>query len=169
MYQALSPSFDGSCTSFDGFNHHSCSIFAFRSRDLNPCNRSMNVLNNKVTNELTSGILQSAATTEEAWILHVKEIIQQGIFRSELSVSWVANACHFSERHFSRKVRLLTGYPPSKLILETKLLIALNLLKDRRVTTVKEVAAMLHFSDVKYFSRRFQKQFGHYPSQCFQS
>lgn len=129
----------------------------------------MTVLNDKVINEPTSGILQAAIPTEEAWILHVKEIIQQGIFHAELSVSSVAKACHFSERHFSRKVRRLTGYPPSKLILETKLLIALKLLKNRRVTTVKEVAAMLHFSDVKYFSRRFQKQFGHYPSQCFQS
>jgi AraC-like DNA-binding protein len=129
----------------------------------------MNILNDKMTNESTSVAIQPILTAEDTWMLHVREVIQQGIFQSDLSVRWVADACHFSERHFSRKVRLLTGHPPSKLILETKLIFALKLLKNKRATTVKEVAAMLHFSDVKYFSRRFQQRFGHYPSQCFQS
>ena len=129
----------------------------------------MNLLSDKMTNRSNSAVLLPALTTEEAWTLQVREIIRQGVFQPDLSVRWVANACHFSERHFSRKVRLLTGSPPSKLILETKLIIALQLLKNKRATTVKEVAAMLHFSDVKYFSRRFQKHFGHYPSQCIQS
>ena len=107
----------------------------------------------------------SGSKDSRIWLHKVMRMVNRGIFDATLSVSWLAQQCYLSERHFCRKVKGITGQSPSNLIIEAKLQAANQLLQERPKIKVKEVAELLNFSDVKYFSRRFKKRFNSYPSE----
>ncbi len=106
-----------------------------------------------------------SSNEQSAWHERVEQIIKSEIFNPELSVKWLAKKANISERQFSRKVNHHCGKSPGKLIQEGKLKMAYQMLESPNPPMVREVAARLHFTDTKYFSRLFWQHFQVYPSQ----
>ncbi|MNT66287.1 HTH-type transcriptional activator RhaS [compost metagenome] len=63
-----------------------------------------------------------------------------------------------------KKIKALTGLTVNNFIKSVRLKRAAQLLKQK-VYTVYEIAYMVGFSDSKYFSKEFAKQFGITPSE----
>jgi AraC-like DNA-binding protein len=99
----------------------------------------------------------------EKWLMRLELLLRINTQHPALSVPWMAEKLHISERQFARKTLLLTGNKPLDVIREARLQAAYELLLTKQVKSVKEAARILHFADLKYFSRLFYKRFGIYP------
>jgi len=65
-----------------------------------------------------------------------------------------------------RKIKAITGFPPSELIRNIRLRRAAHLLKNQ-TDSIAQISFSVGFEDHSYFSKSFKKQFGVTPSEYF--
>ena len=82
----------------------------------------------------------------------------------DITVSDMAKKCHISETYFRKLYKQYFGITPMQALLEKRFKYAESLLLSGYYT-VKEVADMSGFSDVKYFRTAFRKHIGATPTQ----
>ncbi len=83
---------------------------------------------------------------------------------SEYSINDFCREVGMSRTSFYNKIKVLTGTSPNDYIRIVRLNRARDLLSTRQYN-VSEVSFMVGFSDPKYFSVCFKKQFGTSPSK----
>lgn len=106
---------------------------------------------------------------EDSWLSALLVLTLEAINNPALSVSWLASEMNLSERQFSRLVRKKTALTAQQILLSVKLHTAYCLLDFAAYKTVRQVAEALHFSDIKHFSRTFNKYYNTYPSVLLNS
>lgn len=70
---------------------------------------------------------------------------------------------NMSRTNLHRKIKSITGFPPSELIRSIRLRKAARLILYK-VDTVSQIALMVGFDDYSHFSKAFKKHFGVSPS-----
>lgn len=95
-------------------------------------------------------------------ITRIQEYIQKN-YQKNLKISELAELCSFSESHFRRVFRSVTGISCIQYINLVKIEIARNILLSG-TANVMEAAVQAGYSDAFYFSRIFKKITGHSPS-----
>ena len=94
----------------------------------------------------------------------VMGIINQEMSNSDFSINDFCRMMGMSRTSIYNKLKTLTGQGPQDFIRIMRLNKAKELLKTRR-HTIGEVSALVGYSDPKYFSTCFKKQFGVSPSK----
>lgn len=94
----------------------------------------------------------------------VMTVVQQELANSEFSINDFCRMLGMSRTSVYNKIKTLTGQGPNDFIRIVRLNKAKELLASHRYT-IGEVATMVGFSDPKYFSTCFKKQFGTSPSK----
>ena len=92
------------------------------------------------------------------------DVINREMSNSDFSVNDFCRAMGMSRTSIYNKLKPLTGQGPQDFIRIMRLNKAKELLKTRR-HTIGEVSALVGYSDPKYFSTCFKKQFGVSPSK----
>lgn len=92
----------------------------------------------------------------------VLDYIEQNIDR-DIKISELAQICNYNENYFSTYFKNCTGYTPQKYINRKKVEKALSLIITGDLT-ITQIADMLGFSSIHYFSRVFKKELGVSPS-----
>lgn len=105
-----------------------------------------------------------ASPLDREFMERVRETIEREMDNSELSVNDFCRMLNMSRTSVYNKIKALTGQGPNDYIRILRLNRAQELLQSRR-HTVGEVSVMVGFSDPKYFSTCFKKQFGISPSK----
>ncbi|NDW08694.1 two-component regulator propeller domain-containing protein [Dysgonomonas sp. 520] len=101
---------------------------------------------------------------DEVFIRKVKEEIEKNLDNNEFMIDDLANVTNMSRKVFFNKMKSLTGLAPVEYVRETRLKHAGELLKNKEYM-VKEVAFMVGFSDIKYFTQHFKKMYNMTPGQ----
>ncbi len=96
--------------------------------------------------------------TEENLLDTINRIIEDNIDNPNFSVEDLAEKTGLSRSMLHRRLRKLSGKSGSDLILERRLTLAREFLKNN-VATVAEVAFRVGFRDPSYFNKVFQKRF----------
>jgi ligand-binding sensor domain-containing protein/signal transduction histidine kinase/CheY-like chemotaxis protein/AraC-like DNA-binding protein len=94
----------------------------------------------------------------------VIRIIEADIDNLEFGVPELAKAVAMSQPVLYKKLNALTGMSVNDFIKSIKMNNATILLQSKRYT-INEIAYMVGFSDRKYFSKEFKKQYGKTPSE----
>lgn len=94
----------------------------------------------------------------------VMKVIEEELSNSEFSINDFCRMLAMSRTSVYNKIKTLTGQGPNDFIRIVRLNKAKELLVSRRYS-IGEVANMVGFSDPKYFSTCFKKQFGVSPSK----
>jgi signal transduction histidine kinase/DNA-binding response OmpR family regulator/ligand-binding sensor domain-containing protein len=105
---------------------------------------------------------ESAADQE--WLKELEETVIRETGNNLLSITWLAEKMGMSQRHFYRKVKVITGMPPNQYVREIRLEEARRLLEAGEVESVSEVSTRVNFRDEQYFSKLFRKRYGKNPS-----
>jgi DNA-binding response OmpR family regulator len=84
------------------------------------------------------------------WIKEVENLMLEEVDNESASIADFAQKLHLSERHFSRKLKQLTGMSPAKMF-----------------KTVKKIAYSTEFKTVVNFSKSYKKEYGKLPSTYF--
>ena len=93
------------------------------------------------------------------------EFINNNISDSEYSVNELCADLGMSRTSVYNKIKSISGQSPNEFMRIIRLNRAKELIESRRYN-VSEVAYMVGFSDPKYFSTSFKKQFGFSPSKA---
>jgi signal transduction histidine kinase/AraC-like DNA-binding protein/ligand-binding sensor domain-containing protein len=107
-------------------------------------------------------------TRDEHLVKQIKDMVDKNIKAPDLSVEFLADELGMSRSHLYRKFKSILGYSPVEYIRVYRIRRAAELLKNKGFR-VSEVAYDVGFSDPKYFSSCFKKEFGQTPSEYQQS
>lgn len=101
---------------------------------------------------------------DKQMIDQIVTLIQTNLSNPDFDVSMLQDMMNMSASTLYRKVKALTGMSPSKFIQNVRLKQACSLLMAK-TSNVSEVAYKVGFTDPKYFSSNFKKEFGITPSE----
>jgi AraC-like DNA-binding protein len=90
-------------------------------------------------------------------------LVEEHISDTQLSVEKMAEEMNMSRTSLHRKIKSITGFPPSELIRSIRLRKAAHLIVNR-ADSVTQIALMVGFDDYSHFSKSFKKHFGVAPS-----
>ncbi len=114
----------------------------------------------QITLQPTNILIESA---DEEFLGKIMALIENNFGEEEFNVNTLASEVGMSTPVLYKKIKALTGLTVNNFIKSVRLKRAAQLLQQGH-HTVYEVAYMVGFSDSKYFSREFSKQFGKTPS-----
>jgi AraC-like DNA-binding protein len=92
------------------------------------------------------------------------EVVEKNMKDPLFGVEKMAKEMGMSRTNMHRKIKAITGFPPSELIRSIRLRRAAVLLLNQ-ADTVSQISLMVGFEDHSYFSKSFKKQFGVPPSE----
>ena len=101
---------------------------------------------------------------------HDQKLLKQAIFIVEdnmadplFGVEKMASDMNMSRASLHRKIKSITGFPPSELIRSIRLRKAAKLILNK-VDSVSQIALLVGFNDYSHFSKSFKKHFGVSPT-----
>jgi DNA-binding response OmpR family regulator len=105
-----------------------------------------------------------ASQMDKEFLNKVINILNEELSNSEFSVDDLCRRLGVSRTVLYNKIKTLTGQPPNDFIKVVRLNKAKDILETHKYM-ISEVADMVGFSDPKYFSVCYKKQFGISPSK----
>lgn len=105
--------------------------------------------------------INSADTT---FLKKTKTIIEEKMGDSSFGVEALSQELHMSTSQLLRKLKALTNFTPNEFIRDFRLQRAAELLQ-KKAGTVSEIAFLVGFENLSYFSKVFQEKFGVLPSE----
>lgn len=109
-------------------------------------------------------IVESTGDKDSAFLNEIKEIVFENITNQDFKIDEVVKRVGMSRSKFYRKVKDVTGLSPVNYLRKIKLEYAAQVILKSN-NTISEVAYLSGFSDVKYFTKCFLKEFKIYPSE----
>lgn len=111
----------------------------------------------------TADNTQMPESRDEQFLRKIKEVLQENLSESNLTVEFLADKTAISRVQLFRKFKTLTGSSPSDYIKNFRLQHAAKLLKSGKYS-VADVAYEVGFSDPKYFGICFSEKYKISPS-----
>jgi AraC-like DNA-binding protein/tetratricopeptide (TPR) repeat protein len=106
---------------------------------------------------------ENVASYDQKLLKQAISIVEANIGDSHLSVEKMAEQMNMSRTSLHRKVKSITGFPPSELIRSIRLRKAARLIANR-ADSAAQIAHAVGFEDYSHFSKAFKKHFGVSPS-----
>ncbi|OIN57374.1 hybrid sensor histidine kinase/response regulator transcription factor [Arsenicibacter rosenii] len=103
------------------------------------------------------------STVDEQFLKKAMHAIEQNLDNPAFDVDMLANEVGMSRTVLYKKVKALTDMSVNDFVKSVRLQKATQLLRQKQLT-IYEVAYAVGFSDRKYFSKEFKKQYGMTPS-----
>jgi len=125
-------------------------------------------LSEKYKNVLADGCEQPMDSLDQSLLKKAIKIVEDNIGDSTFSVESMAKEIGMSRTNLHRKIKSITGFPPSELIRNIRLRKAAALLLNQ-TESVSQIGYTVGFEDHSYFSKSFKKQFGVPPSEYLRS
>lgn len=111
---------------------------------------------------------QKSKRGSEKWLTRLDKIIEPNPGDPSLNNIKIAEELSVSERDLFRKVKKLSGLSPQKYIRRFRLRQAKKYLMKGKYKTVNETADAVGYSNVSYFIKQFEIEFGVKPLHILQ-
>lgn len=96
----------------------------------------------------------------ETQLTRLNQLIFENIGDFNFKIGFLAEKFHLSERSFFRMIKNITGKSPLEYVKDVKFQYAYDLLKKKKVKSLKEVAFAIGMKNTSDFNKQFQKRFG---------
>lgn len=104
-------------------------------------------------------------SVDEMFLSRLMEIIEENMDAPDFKVTDLARKIGMSQTVLYKKIKALTDLSITDFIKSIRLKRSAQLLQSPVKMTIAEIAYMVGFSDPKYFTREFRKQYGQSPSE----
>ncbi len=111
----------------------------------------------------------SLSKNDDRFLAKLKELIDNNLAKTDLTVDDLAKGVFMSKRQLERKTKDITGQTPAELIRQVRLVRAKQYLNEGTFATVSEISHAVGFKNVKYFSRLYKNQFNQSPTDILRS
>ncbi len=127
------------------------------------------IMREKIRHEIIASPKElQVMSADEKFLAKAMEVIERNISNEEFSVDMFAKEMCMSNSMLYRKIKALTDLSPSEFCRNARMKRAAQLLKAKAYT-ISEISIKVGFSDTRYFSTCFKKEFGQTPSAYQQS
>ena len=113
---------------------------------------------------LTNPMDTKIISNDDVFLANLVKIIEENIMDSTLIIDDLAEKMNVSRSMLYRKINQLTNQSPTEFVRSVRLNRAKKLLTQTSYN-VSEISEKVGFSDARYFSQSFKKQFGISPKQ----
>ena len=127
-----------------------------------------NELSEKYRNVLAGGDSKITESVDQRLLKKAIGVVENNLSDPLFGVEQMAKELGMSRTNLNRKVKSITGFPPSELIRNIRLRRAAQLLMNQS-DSIAQIGFTVGFEDHSYFSKSFKKQFGVTPSEYFHS
>lgn len=114
-----------------------------------------------VTENLTTAV---DTTLDDVFLQRIRDTIEKHLSNTAFDVEILAEPMNISSVQLRRKLKALTGQTAIEFVRNYRLEKAATLLKNKK-GNVSEVAYLVGFESLPYFSKSFQERFGKKPSE----
>ncbi len=104
------------------------------------------------------------SASDLAWLERLEVLVNARAGDPDVTADELADELAMSRRTYYRTLNRLTGLTPAQYLSEVRFSQARQLLENRQVTSVKQVAYQVGFRKVSYFSQLYEQRFGKKPS-----
>ncbi|WP_347173598.1 ligand-binding sensor domain-containing protein [Polaribacter uvawellassae] len=122
------------------------------------------ILENLVEENNTLDLETFSETKQNEWLNHLNQTILKDMDSFNFGLYYLSQEMELSERQLNRRIKKLTGISPNKYITEIRLNEAFRLIKEKEVSSVKELSKKVGYNTPDYFSKLFKEKFGKKPS-----
>lgn len=109
-------------------------------------------------------VLVAELVQEDPFLNSLVELIKKQVHNSDLSINDLYEELGMSRSQFFRKIKTISDLSPNKLILNIRMKMAAEKLREG-ILTISEVAYDVGFSDPAYFSRVFKSTYDQTPTE----
>lgn len=127
-----------------------------------------NELSEKYKGALATGADGNVESFDQTLLKKSLDIIEANMSNPSFGVDQMADAMGMSRASLHRKLKAITGFPPSEFIRNIRLRKAAALLSSQ-ADSVTQIGIAVGFEDQSYFSKSFKKEFGVPPSEYLQA
>jgi AraC-like DNA-binding protein len=127
-----------------------------------------NELSEKYKGVLATGVDEHVESYDEVLLKKSLDIIETNMSNPRFGVDQMADAMGMSRASLHRKLKAISGFPPSEFIRNIRLRKAAALLSSQ-ADSVTQIGIAVGFEDQSYFSKSFKKEFGVPPSEYLQA
>ncbi len=106
----------------------------------------------------------TVASVDQKFLARLKEIVEANMEEEDFDVKELSRKAGMSDRQLERKLKALIDQTPNQFIRSMRLQRAKQLL-EQNAGTVSEIAYMVGFNNIPYFSKAFREVFGKPPSE----
>ncbi|MEQ8473607.1 MAG: response regulator [Marinoscillum sp.] len=125
--------------------------------------RAKNMITDNSGSITVKRVLSRVEAHHQTTLEKLDQSIMKHIADSNLKVSTLAEELNQSERSFFRMVKKIAGMSPLEYIKEIKMQYAMDLIKKKRVTTIKELSSQVGIKSSAELSKQFHSRFGARP------
>ena len=118
-----------------------------------------------IKEELKLEVDESQIVDDKFLLNKVINLVEKHMGEEDFSVERLATWTFYSQRHFSRKIKQLTGLSPRELILDIRLKKAYQLLKHSQSIRISDVQKIIGIKSTAHFNKVFKQRFGVTPKQ----
>jgi len=122
----------------------------------------------KYNNALSGSNFEPIESVDQRLLKKAIELVENNLGDRLFGVEQMARELGMSRTSLHRKLKVITGFPPSELIRNIRLRRAAQLLMNQS-GSITQISFTVGFEDQSYFSKSFKKQFGVSPSEYLQS
>jgi len=112
-----------------------------------------------VTSPLTQFKSIAHTKTDEVFLESLQELIEEHMIEENLDIDFLARRLNMSRTSFYRKIKSVSNLSPKEMINIVRLKKAAELINEG-VHNLNEITAIVGFTSLTHFGRRFKKQFG---------
>ncbi len=127
------------------------------------------VLSQKIEKEVNEVFNnEQLSSIDEELFLKIKDILDDNLTNSEISVTWMADQLKMSRSLLFLKMKTIANLGPNEFIRNYRLSKAVDLLDNNKDMPIKEVMFEVGFSSSSYFSKCFKAVYGCTPKDYLQ-
>jgi len=131
---------------------------------------NLTILNKEVSEKYKNALAMEVPvdSSDQRLFKRAIEVVENNMNDPLFGVEQMAKEMGMSRTSMHRKIKTVTGFPPSELIRNIRLRKAAHLLLHQ-ADSVSQIGFKVGFEDHSYFSKSFKKQFGVTPTEYLQS
>ncbi|MDA3882911.1 MAG: response regulator [Bacteroidales bacterium] len=118
----------------------------------------------KILSELSQSSYVLPESFDDEIINNIISYIKENYADTEFDIDHMTEEVGLSRSQLWRKMKAVLGKTPSELLKDVRLAMAVKMLKSGKYR-ISEIAFYVGFTDQRYFSRVFQKEFGKTPTE----
>lgn len=110
-------------------------------------------------------IKEEPTYSDQFWLNSFEAVVRKNVGKLDLNLNLISNELALSQRQLFRRVDLILGITPNKLVRVIRLQLAWEAIASGKYRTIKEIANIAGYSSRKHFSKLFKEVYGIHVSE----
>lgn len=110
-------------------------------------------------------IKDDPTSSDQFWLNSFETVVRRNVSKPDLNLNFISDELALSQRQLFRRVDLILGITPNKLVRVIRLQLAWEAIASGKYRTIKEIANIAGYNSRTHFSKLFKEVYGIHVSE----